>query len=349
MNKKLLTAAVVATLSASPAAFAEATIYGFMDVGMQSVSPGSGYSGAKLFTSDTMGSGGSLLGFKASEDLGGGLKALAQMELGFKSDTGELDNTGNKLFQRQEFAGLAGGWGALTVGRQYREIFLTGNRSQYGYTYGNIGTFFLNTTTSVRQDNMVKYQAPNLNGLALEVGFAPGEGTDATGADKKNGQFSEISANWASGPLAVGAAYGSASTEAASVENKEKNTLLGASYKMAPFSVYALYSKGENDVDTDPGNRTAISLNGVYTVGAGDIILVLGTSKSDATGASNDKSKLLALAYYHHLSKSTIAYVSYGSLTNDPGAQMSLARQNVATTAPGEDPTAIDFGVKTSF
>jgi predicted porin len=349
MNKKLLTAAVVAALSASPAAFADATVYGKIDIGVQSVSPGSGYSGSKLFVNDTQGSGGSLIGFKAVGDLGGGMKAIATAEAGAFTDTGSLDNTGNKLFQRQMWGGLTGGFGTVTAGRQYSELFLVGNSSAYAYTNANIGVFFLNTNTGVRQDNFIKYTTPSLSGLHLEAGFAPGEGTNAAGTDKKNGQFSEFSAKYASGPLSVGAAFGTSTTEAASVENKEKTTIVGGSYDFAPFKAYALYSKSKNDVDTSAGNRTAISLNGVYTMGPGDIILVLGTTKSDATGASNDKSKLLALAYYYSLSKATTTYVSYGSLTNDPGAQQSLARQAVATTAPGEDPHAISFGVVTVF
>lgn len=64
MQKKLVLAAAVAGALAAPAAFAEATVYGHLDIGIQSLDAGDGYNGADLFLNDQQGSGGSLLGFR---------------------------------------------------------------------------------------------------------------------------------------------------------------------------------------------------------------------------------------------------------------------------------------------
>jgi len=65
------------------------------------------------------------LGFRGREDLGNGLNAHFQLESGFRSDTGELDNTNNVLFNRTAAVGLGGSWGSIDVGRQYTVGFRT--------------------------------------------------------------------------------------------------------------------------------------------------------------------------------------------------------------------------------
>src|SRR5690554_4450474 len=151
MQKKVL-AAALGGLLISPAAFADVSVYGLVDVGVQFADPGGDYQGSETFVTDVAGTGGSRLGFRANEDLGGGLRALAVFELGWFIDTGSLDNGNNQLFQRQTFAGLGGDWGQVTVGRQYREVFLTGGVGSYNYTGSGTGVFFLHSDTGVRQN-----------------------------------------------------------------------------------------------------------------------------------------------------------------------------------------------------
>ncbi|MGB5670049.1 MAG: porin, partial [Sedimenticolaceae bacterium] len=90
MNKKLLAAAVVAAVAASPAAFADSTVYGKLHTAIQyndlEVPDGAG---GKLDRSNySVESNASRLGFKGSEDLGNGLKAIYQIEFGISSDGG---------------------------------------------------------------------------------------------------------------------------------------------------------------------------------------------------------------------------------------------------------------------
>jgi len=58
-------------------------------------------------------------GLRGSEDLGGGLSAIFQLENGFNSVNGTFKNGGD-LFGRQAWVGLgAARYGTLTLGRQY--------------------------------------------------------------------------------------------------------------------------------------------------------------------------------------------------------------------------------------
>jgi len=92
MKKKLMTAAVAAALAVPTLAFAAVDVYGLLDIGIQNVKPGSGYAGAKTFINDAQGSGGTRLGFRGTDDIGGGLKGVFVYELGARPDTGALDN-----------------------------------------------------------------------------------------------------------------------------------------------------------------------------------------------------------------------------------------------------------------
>lgn len=342
MQKKLMLASAIAGVLAAPTAFADAALYGHLDIGVQRVDPGSGYQGSKIFLNDQQGSGGSYLGVKATDDIGGGLKGLVVAEIGFFTDTGTFDNTSNQLFQRQVYAGLQGDWGTLTAGRQYRELFLIGNAAAYNYTAAALGVLFLNANTGVRQDNHIKYMSPSFGGVTLGLGYSPGEGTTSTAKDDK---FTEFSAKWSAGPLSVGAAMGTAT--ASSVDTK--TTIVGGQYSFGPTTLYALYSKSENDVSTATSNRTAISLGGKYTIGNGDVVLQIGQSTDDRSGVSDADSKLLGVAYYHRLSKMTTVYTAYGTMSNDTNATLSLPRQAVATTAAGEDPNTLSFGIRRFF
>lgn len=337
MQKKLVLVAAVAGALAAPAAMADVHVSGLVDVGIQSVDPGTGYNGSKQHVTDNMGAGGSRLNFTASEDLGGGMKAIGVAELGWNIDSGNQDST-TKTFQRQTWAALAGGFGTLAVGRQYREIFLSGAKSSYNYTAAGVGVFFLNTGVGVRQDNMIKYTSPTIGGgLTVEAGYAPGEGT--TSNDKDNDKFQEFGASWRSGPLVLNAAAGTSTAMTTGTGVDTKSTVLGGSYGMGPWRVYALYSQSKTDGGAE---IKASSVTGKYTVGMGDIVLVYGNRK--VSPASQSDSSLTGLGYFHHLSKSTNIFVSYGSVSNDPGATLGAPRQAVATTAGGEDPTVIAVG-----
>jgi predicted porin len=122
-----LTAVMLAGVAAgaqaqAPAPASSVTIYGIADLGVERLS-NVGVARASLTRMPGLtGSLPSRLGFRGSEDLGGGLKAIFALEMGIGLDTGTL-NQGGRGFGRQAFVGLSGPWGSATVGRNYSMLY----------------------------------------------------------------------------------------------------------------------------------------------------------------------------------------------------------------------------------
>jgi GBP family porin len=156
MRLKLLAALIGAGLAAPVLAQSNITIYGIADTGIQVSRFGNG-------TQYNMASGiadGSRLGFKGTEDIGGGYKAIFTLEARVELDTGSQSNTylssglnqsitqglppavaaapalrdqivlptrfvnpNGALFDRQAFVGLITPGGAVLLGRQYTPGF----------------------------------------------------------------------------------------------------------------------------------------------------------------------------------------------------------------------------------
>lgn len=123
MNKKTwirCAAVAAAPLLAVGTACAQSNVqlYGFVDTGVEYLNHVSGGGSLTRLPTVTGGVMPSRLGFRGNEDLGGGLQAQFVMEMGFALDDGSLQQ-GGRGFGRQSYVGLAGDWGALTLGRQY--------------------------------------------------------------------------------------------------------------------------------------------------------------------------------------------------------------------------------------
>ncbi|RKR38528.1 porin [Paraburkholderia sp. BL17N1] len=207
MNKQVFALAVSTAMSAAFAAPALAqtsvTLYGVLDEGINytnNVGRGHVYELASGFAQ------GSRWGLKGAEDLGGGLKAIFQLENGFDVSSGRL-NQGGRMFGRQAFVGLsANRFGTLTFGRQYDSVVdylaqttANGNwaGSLFSHPYDND-----NTDNSFRLDNSVKYTSPSLSGF--QFGGVYSFSNDTSFANNRAYSFG---GQYTYGGLLVAAAY----------------------------------------------------------------------------------------------------------------------------------------------
>jgi predicted porin len=124
MKKKTLVFVLASITAATGHAQSNVAVYGSIDAGLR-YQTNVNAAGDSLLS---VGSGNyysNRLGFKGTEDLGGGMKARFTLESGFSSKTGALDNTNNVLFNRTASVGIGGDWGFVDVGRQYTIAFRT--------------------------------------------------------------------------------------------------------------------------------------------------------------------------------------------------------------------------------
>ncbi len=114
--KKNILAIAIASAVAAPVAFADApTVYGQMNIAIDSYSYDGGASGMNVKHRN------SRLGVKGSEDLGNGLKAVYQMEATVDYGDGKGATDGTKAtgfaMNRNTFVGVGGGFGTVVMGR----------------------------------------------------------------------------------------------------------------------------------------------------------------------------------------------------------------------------------------
>ena len=172
MNKTTMAIVSLALLGAAGAAQAQSsvTLYGVIDAGLSYVSNADEASNHRWGTQNGTLSG-SRWGLKGQEDLGGGLKAIFQLENGFDPGTGQL-NQGGREFGRQAFVGVTSDtWGTVTLGRQYDPSVdmvqgITGDNywGSIGATPGDVDNY----DNTLRVSNAVKYVSPNFAGFQFE-------------------------------------------------------------------------------------------------------------------------------------------------------------------------------------
>lgn len=195
----LLTLPVMASVAHAQSSV---TLYGMVDAGVVYINNQSGHSNIETVTGQTNGS---RFGFRGTEDLGGGMKALFVLENGFDPSNGKLLQ-GARLFGRQSYVGLKSPYGAVTLGRQYDpmtayigEIAAT---SFWAWVATHPGDFD-NLNSNFRVDNAVKYTTPDMAGLQISGIYAPG-GVAGNLASKR---IYTLGANYAHGPFTVAVAY----------------------------------------------------------------------------------------------------------------------------------------------
>jgi len=346
MQKKLLTTAVAAALLAPVAAMAQATLYGKVDLNYQNIGK---YAPGAVNKSGIANSGqtSSRLGVRTTENLGGGLQAIAVIEFDIQGDTGATVAAG--MTQRATYVGIQNTktWGTLTVGRQLTHLFHAQVSGDGNAGANSFLSYYGLMDPTTRSSNYVKWSGPNWNGFTLGVGWTPGEDVVAGGANSGNGNRWDMAVLYKKGNL--GAAFGHANAKVntgAAVNYKEKDTSFAISYKFGPAKVSGIHTTSKQ---TGTGAAENLRMHGVkldYTVKSGYFSVTYGKKKNKLTTTGD--SRLFSVGYFHGLSKRTNVYAAYGSMRNDATAASALAGSYVATTA-GSDPRGFQVGLNHSF
>jgi predicted porin len=285
---------------------ADATIYGVIDQAYQSTKTTTG----AVTTSQTAIANtwnGSLIGFKASEDLGSGMKAFAQYEMGVSVDQTDVSPIEN----RNSFVGLSGGFGAVQIGRQYNFAFFNAisndplsytGTSGYAVGYGGAGG-------PSRTSNMIAYTAPSfVPGVGIQLGKAMGE-TSTVNGSPKTGDSTSYGVTYAAGALYAGVTGETVTgaTAAAPTTPKTKNSTTTATYDLGMVKVG--YGLGKTTAGSVYNKANAFSIT--VPVGALTLSLSSGDRKTNATGAEV-KTKFSQYGGIYDMSKRTSANLQTG-------------------------------------
>jgi predicted porin len=303
------------------------------------------------------------LGFKGTEDLGNGLKALFQLEIRYEPDTGTTEVINRPLFQGQSRVGLQGDFGMVRIGRGLTPMQETIGAFEPWHALPTPAGFYTDIevagynsapldpagASNNRWANAFWYNSPaNLWGgfqinAAVQTkegngGSQIGNGTAAApqypvGAEASANPFS-VSATYNNGPAAAMLAY-----ERNAVETKfwAIGGAINATPELKLMATYARQDQGHTFA-FNPRTKGWV-VGGQYTMGPGKALFGYGQKHPD--GAV--KTKELSLGYEYSLSKRTYLYVDASRKKDITGATVQRLLANPSTV------NHYDVGVNHSF
>jgi predicted porin len=326
-----------------------------MDLGYSSVtkvSPGA----ARVSGLQNGGLSTSRLGFRGTEDLGGGLKAKFNLEAEILADTGAQSSTPEALFARASWVGLESAqYGSVQLGRMNH---FTYDQAIAGDAFGanNFGGLVAATVGFyARIENAVTYKTPVVNGFqagaqtgtrtqfgyngTLPSGGVYGEVAGETDKNRVNGAF----ASYAAGPLQLGASWGELKDNSAEPVKLSEITNVFARYDFGRVKLFTGYTNQKNNsskvASTTTGATGDINAStGVlkvqsYYLGATAPITAKVNVMANAiqvkntlngTG-KNQEPRVFALGATYSLSKRTTLYALAAMSDQDNGSTQRIA------------------------
>jgi len=349
MKKSLLALAVLGAFAGAASAQSSLTVFGIVDLSVNNVKNGS--VSQKFMGSNQLNS--NRLGFRGTEDLGGGMTASFWLEGGMSNDDG---NAGGLTFTRRSTVSLSGGFGEVRLGRDYVNTFSNiASFDAYGANgfgsninlYLGLGPTLTATSpaalgvmthaanTIVRANNMVGYFLPgNLGGFYGSAQIAAGEGA-------ANNKYTGFRAGYAAGPVDIGAAMSQTTVAGA---DKYKVFNVGASYNLGVAKLMASYDQRKLGAK----KYTTYQFSTSVPLGQGEFRASYAKGNAEGAGTGANDASLLGFEYIYNLSKRTALYTQYGRLANKGTSAIALGGV-IATGATGFTSTGYGAGVRHIF
>jgi predicted porin len=338
-------------------------VYGLIDVAIEHVTNvGPSGSGLNRMPSAT-GSLPSRIGFRGSEDLGDGLRAIFIVEQGFAPDTGVFTQ-GGRAFGRQSLVGVVAPWGSLTLGRQYTMLYwsildadILGTNI---YGSGSLDAYVPNA----RADNAIVYKG-TLSGLTVGATFSlgrdsvnagspagtncPGESSDAKECREWSALAKYDSPAWGAA-LAVDQIRGSPAAFANLTSSALKDTRVSVNgyVNLARLRLAAGLIRRDNDGSAVTPRSDLWYAGALYA--ASPLLTIEGEMFRLAFRGSANRANLVAARATYSLSKRTALYATLGRVDNE-----GLLALSVSGGAPGSNPlpgasqTGVATGLRHSF
>jgi predicted porin len=301
----------------------------------------------------------SRLGFRGSEDLGDGLQAFFNLEMGIALDGGTFNN-GGRAFGRASNVGLAGPWGRLSFGRQPNmtvqalsthvtgpALYSIGSQDTYlpnafsdnaiGYL-GTFGAWTAGATYSFGRDSAV--------GTIPSATNCPGElAADSKACTQWTAVVKYDTASWGTAVSRDEMRGGpNAALGLSSSDYTDKRTIVSGWARMGPAKV----SGGVLHRDRETATSRKSNL---YYIGASHPLTAVLTldgevSRQDVKNSPDDANMVIARLVYW-LSKRTALYTMAGHVENR--GQSAIALSAGGTVGTGMSQSGIATGIHHKF
>jgi predicted porin len=317
------------------------TLYGIIDESIQYTHNTGGASNEIKLQSGQMSI--SQWGVRGTEDLGGGLSALFNLQNGFNLNNGKMNS--GLLFGRKAYVGLAGNFGTVTLGRQQdtlQDLVLPiqgDNFLEYFTAPGDVD----NADGSVRNSNAVKWTSPSWGGLQAAAMYGFGGVAGSVGS----GQAYNAAVTYNRGPLTLAAGYSHADNGNATLSTRGTSSAdsiflspvndayvtasainiarAGATYVVGPVTLGGYYSYSEYLADGHSTFQSAERYNNASAFVVWQVtpawMVETGYNYLKSHGDSSATYQQVTLAADYSLSKRTDLYgtMSYGHASGSNG------------------------------
>lgn len=343
LRPSVLTAAALSTMLLSSVASAQSnvTVYGRVDLGLAQYADAAG----SLKVREIRQGSASRLGFRGTEDMGGGLIAFFDLHHRFDPDTGI---PAARFWEGQSIVGIGHpSWGRLYLGRTETPSYLLVEvvADPFGadtvaqnatLTRGRIGTN--------RVSNSVNYRGV-FGGFTLQAQIADKDDNaptaGITGVNTSTGRFITAAASSDKRPYSVAATYAAGAVYVgAGYENPadkdDKWFSLHGSYNFGPVKIGGFIGDGKNSLaDKVRGYLFSVTA----PIGVAELRVSYGLLENRTRHLTNDKQ--FGIGYHHPLSKRTTLYADFVRQNRDGIANGSGANELQRS--------GYDFGIKHNF
>jgi predicted porin len=306
-------------------------------------------------TQTAIGSGGqngTRLTVRGSEALGNGMNAMFHLESGHQIDTGTQATTG-QFFGRQAFVGVNGGFGTVSLGRQYTSYddARGGNdvlgHTAFSATVGSAGAWANGRDYLFRLNNSIKFSSASYSGFSFSATHGFGEDKTATTSASS---VTALHARYAAGPVVVAVAMqnekapvggtpvagsGGAGALAAGATS-ESHTLVAASYNLGFAKLTAEYNTSKDNATGSKADKE-LAFGANIPFGVMSVDLGFATSKVDGV----NKAQSVGAHLNYNLSPRTRVYAG---MTNGKRTNATATNSTVASKA-----SLVAVGLRHSF
>lgn len=323
MKKSLIAMAVGATIAAAPIVATQADVKLFGRLEVELVNTDGGAIDSQVRQGDAGGQ--SRFGVDASKDLGNGLKAVGRYAWKLNPSNGE------QFGARDQYVGLAGGFGTVAFGRlpshykmtggvkwdPYTATFMEARRSggMSGDAIGHNG--FVN--------DVIAYLSPKLGPVKFALGYIADDTPNANGVSIEGSPIASISANF--GPIEVIGAYqdikqkggGDSLTQMKAGIRYKANGLTAAWQYEDVDNIGSIRVNGNNVTPAGNSGGKINYLNLGYKFGNTLVAGNYGSTSADNNGQDVD---YWALGVTYFLAKKVRAYAGYAETKTDTKYKM---------------------------